>query len=120
MQAAETDTLYSSLFDDGWPNAPHRALRNSTVIQWEADGSPRTGKRSDEGEIIAITSDGKPIARYSDVLTQPGMEGNVEALALYAGQGVGLISDIQSASEVLKRLTDETIQTLTSRELLLL
>ncbi len=119
LQAAETDTFYSSLFDDGWPHAPHRALRNSTVIQWEADGSPRAGKRSGEGETIAVTSGGKPIARYSDVLPQPGMEGNVEALALYAGQGVGLISDIQSASEVLKRLTDETIQTLTSRELLL-
>ena len=28
--AQETDTFYSSLFDVGWPDAPHRTLRNLT------------------------------------------------------------------------------------------
>ena len=40
LHAAETETVYSSLFDGGWPNAPHRTLRNSTLTQWEASGSP--------------------------------------------------------------------------------
>lgn len=119
LHATETDTVYSRLFDEGWPNAPHRALRNSTIMQWEASGFPQTGERPGEGEIIATTADGKPIARYSDVLPQPGMEGDMEALALYAGQSVGLISDIQPAGDVLKRLVDETIQALTHHELLL-
>ncbi len=119
LHASETDTVYSCLFDDGWPNAPHRALRNSTIMQWEASGSPHTGERPGEGETIAARVDGKLIARYSDVLPQPGMEGNAEALALYVGQGVGLISDIQPAGDVLKRLVDETIQALTHHELLL-
>ncbi len=117
LHSTETDTVYSRLFDEGWPNAPHRALRNSSIMQWEASVSPHTGERPGEGEIIATTADGKPIARYSDVFPQPGMEGNVEALALYAGQSVGLISDIQSAGEVLRRLVNETIQALTHREL---
>ncbi|MBI3530369.1 MAG: hypothetical protein HY067_20680 [Betaproteobacteria bacterium] len=31
MAARSTDTVYTTLFDQGWPDAPHRALRNSTV-----------------------------------------------------------------------------------------
>jgi nitronate monooxygenase len=38
VEATETDTVYSSLFDKGWENAPHRTLRNSTVEMWEEAG----------------------------------------------------------------------------------
>ena len=38
LQAAETATTYSSLFDDGWPDAPHRTLHNSTLANWQAKG----------------------------------------------------------------------------------
>lgn len=30
---------------DGWPNAPHRVLRNRTFGMWEAAGCPPAGKR---------------------------------------------------------------------------
>jgi nitronate monooxygenase len=40
LQAAETATTYSCLFDDDWPDAPHRTLHNSTLTNWEANGSP--------------------------------------------------------------------------------
>ena len=44
LQATEDDTVYlEELFDIGWPNAPHRVLRNSTVAAWEAAGRPATG-----------------------------------------------------------------------------
>jgi nitronate monooxygenase len=36
LQATEDDTVYlEELFDIGWPKAPHRVLRNSTVAAWE-------------------------------------------------------------------------------------
>ncbi len=39
--AAETDPQwYPNLYDVGWPDAPHRALRNSTADAWEAAGRP--------------------------------------------------------------------------------
>ena len=37
--ARETDTYYSSLFDIGWPDAPHRTLRNQTIDDWLAAGA---------------------------------------------------------------------------------
>jgi nitronate monooxygenase len=46
LRATEDDTVYlEELFDVGWPKAPHRVLRNSTVTAWEAAGRPATGKR---------------------------------------------------------------------------
>jgi nitronate monooxygenase len=43
IAAAETGPQwYPNLYDVGWPDAPHRALRNSTARAWEAAGRPRT------------------------------------------------------------------------------
>jgi nitronate monooxygenase len=36
IAAAETDAhWYADLYDVGWPDAPHRAIRNSTARAWE-------------------------------------------------------------------------------------
>ncbi len=112
LQACETDTCYSCLFDEGWPEAPHRVLRNSTVIEWETSGFPQSGHRPGEGEMIATAPGGRSMVRYGYALPQPGMEGDVEALALYAGQSVGLVNDVQSAGTLVKALADETAQAL--------
>ncbi len=50
--ADATSTVYSSVFDGGWPDAPHRTLRNSTIEMWEAAGRPPPGERPGEGETI--------------------------------------------------------------------
>jgi nitronate monooxygenase len=109
-EATEDETLYSSLFDVGWENAPHRTLRNSTSENWEAAGSPPKGERPGEGETIAIFPDGRAAIRYSDVIPVAGMTGNLEALALYAGQSAGRISSVQPAGEIVRQLADETAE----------
>ena len=44
MDAAETDAQwYANLYEVGWPDASHRALRNSTSAAWEAAGRPLRG-----------------------------------------------------------------------------
>ena len=44
MDAAETDAQwYANLYEVGWPDASHRALRNSTAEVWEAAGRPHRG-----------------------------------------------------------------------------
>ncbi|MDB5443017.1 MAG: 2-nitropropane dioxygenase, partial [Phenylobacterium sp.] len=43
IEARETETVHTTLFDVGWPDAPHRVLRNATVDAWEAAGRPATG-----------------------------------------------------------------------------
>ena len=62
--ADATSTVYSSVFDVGWPDAPHRTLRNSTLEMWEAAGRPPSGERPGEGETVGTWSDGEPIVRY--------------------------------------------------------
>ncbi len=112
LQAAETETVYSSVFDSGWPNAPHRTPRNSTLTNWEASRSPPSGARPGEGEGIASWTNGMPITRYSAELPGPEVTGEVEAMALYAGQSTGLVSRLQSAHDIVKEMADEAIRTL--------
>lgn len=107
LQGAETDTVYSGLFDVGWPDAPHRTLRNSTIDRWEAAGRPEPGERPGEREPVARFADGRAVERYSDVIPLPGMTGEVEALALYAGQSVGLISAVRPAREIVADVANE-------------
>src|ERR1700733_13382356 len=62
MDAAETDAQwYPDLFYVGWPDAPHRVLRNSTAKAWEAAGRPPAGSRPGEGEVIAHFASGEEI-----------------------------------------------------------
>ncbi len=101
VSAAATDTEYTSLFDGGWPDAPHRALRNSTMEMWEQAGRPPSGSRPREGEVIGAFPDGRPIKRYDVPAPMQGATGEIEAFALYAGQSVGLVRDIKPVAAVM-------------------
>lgn len=107
LAARETDTYYSSVFDGGWPNAPHRVLRNQTIEAWLAAGSPPAGERPGEGEVLARQSDGTEILRYSSVSARRDVEGRIEELSLWSGQSVGLIHEILPAGEIVRRTVAE-------------
>lgn len=112
LAASETDTYYGTLFDGGWPNAPHRALRNSTVEAWEAAGRPGPGSRPNEDESPAFRADGTPIARYASSTPSVGMTGDTEPMPNWAGQGVGLVTRVQPAAEIVREIAEEAEQTL--------
>ena len=81
MDAAETDAQwYADLYDVGWPDAPHRALRNSTAEMWEAAGRPPLGSRPGEGDVIAHFASGESILRYEPAAPMVGTTGDIEAL----------------------------------------
>jgi NAD(P)H-dependent flavin oxidoreductase YrpB (nitropropane dioxygenase family) len=107
FDAVETDTYYGTLFDVGWPEAPHRALRNTTVDAWEAAGSPEPGARPGEGEDVAARADGSAIKRYTSSTPHSSMTGDVETLPNWAGQGVGLVTEAQPAAEIVRELVAE-------------
>ena len=111
-RAVETDTVYSRVFDKGWEDAPHRALRNSTLEAWDRSGRPPRGGRPGEGDVVARFADGGPIERYSDVHPAEGITGELEALALYAGQGVGLLSGVLPAHEIVEGMAEEAVRIL--------
>lgn len=108
LRARETDTVYlDNLFDVRWPNAPHRALRNKTVDAWEAAGRPASGQRPGEGEVIATSRSIGPIVRYQSCTPGADVEGDIDALSLWAGQSVGLVSKVQPAGEIVREIVDE-------------
>lgn len=107
VAARETDTVYTELFDIGWPEAPHRVLRNSTYDRWQAAGGPPAGRRPGEGEVPARQPDGRPLPRYSFDSPLPGASGEIEATCLYAGQSAGLVHDIVPASMLVQRIVKE-------------
>ncbi len=104
MDATETDAQwYPDLYDVGWPDAPHRAIHNSTAEMWEAAGRPPLGSRPEEG-VIAHFASGEEILRYEPAPPMVGTAGAIEALSLWAGQSVALARQPQTAAEIVAEL----------------
>lgn len=107
LAAAETATVHTELFDIGWPDAPHRVLRNATYDAWVAAGRPSAGGRPGEGEAIGRYPDGRPILRYDVESPKANTRGDLDAMCLYAGQGVGLVRDVRPAGDVVRSIAAE-------------
>lgn len=116
IAAKETDTIYNDLFDIGWPNSWMRTLKNSTYEKWIKADSPKPGNRPGEDEIIARLPNGKEIPRYSFMLPGASMQGDLEAMALYAGQNVGLIHEIKSVSDIFDEISKDALKVLSNIE----
>jgi nitronate monooxygenase len=110
-RAVAEDADYTTLFEEGWPEAPHRVLANSTLREWEAAGSPARGSRPGESEPVAW-SGGAPLLRYSDSIPTRSADGDVERLAMYAGQSVGLVSRCEPAATIVETIRRQALETL--------
>lgn len=106
LAAKETDTYYGTLFDVGWPDAPHRSLRNKTVEAWEAAGRPLSGKRPREGVAIAQSPYGD-VVTYQSHTPGAGDTGEIEAVAMWSGQGVNLVRRVQPAGEIVREISEQ-------------
>src|SRR5439155_5312016 len=80
LAAGEADTFYGTLFDRGWPDAPHRTLRNSTVEAWEKAGRPPPGARPGEDDEPASRPDGSRINRYASSTPTAEISADIEPL----------------------------------------
>jgi NAD(P)H-dependent flavin oxidoreductase YrpB (nitropropane dioxygenase family) len=105
LRSSGTDTVLTGLFDVGWPEAPHRVLRNHTFDTWEAAGRPPAGHRPGEHDEIAARA-GHPIVRYSDAQPTCDTDGDIAAMALYTGTGVDHVSALEDAAVITARLLD--------------
>jgi NAD(P)H-dependent flavin oxidoreductase YrpB (nitropropane dioxygenase family) len=107
IAAVETDVQrFANLYSVGWPDSPHRALRNSTSDAWQAAGRPPLAQRPGAGDVIAYFASGEPIVRYEPAPPMAGTTGDIEALSMWAGQSVALARKSQSAAEIVAELTD--------------
>jgi nitronate monooxygenase len=101
LAAEGRDTVLTELFDVGWP-APHRVLRNSTYELWQAAGRPPPGRRPRQDENVA-----EGVPRYAVNMPLSSTGGDVEAMAMYAGQGVGTIDAVEPAAAIVERFASE-------------
>ena len=109
-EASENDTIYAkNLFNVGWENAPHRVIKNSTVRDWLKADKPVSGKRPDEGKTIGKTPKGEDIKLYSQNNPILGTKGQLEKMALYAGQSVGLINKREKSKDIIQNVVKEAI-----------
>jgi NAD(P)H-dependent flavin oxidoreductase YrpB (nitropropane dioxygenase family) len=105
LRAAAADTVLTTAFDGGWPNAPHRVLRNRTYLAWVEAGEPPRDRRPGSDDIIA-TRQGRPIPRYSDAQPTQDTTGDIEAMALYAGTSVSHVNGMASAAAITQTLAE--------------
>ncbi|KAB2035817.1 hypothetical protein ES319_D04G178800v1 [Gossypium barbadense] len=101
------ETEYTDIFGRAlWPGAPQRVLRTPFVCDWKS--LPAHENESNQPVIGRSLIHGMEteIQRFSASDPNPTTTGEIENMALYAGQSVGLIKEILPAGEVVKRLVE--------------
>jgi nitronate monooxygenase len=98
--AAQSDeTVLTDRFSVMWPNAPHRVLR-SCVEAVDAF----------QGDIVGemVMGDQRmPLPRFAVPAPSSNVTGAIEAMALYAGEGVGAVKKRQPAAEIVQEMASE-------------
>ena len=85
-----------------WPAAPHRVLASCVAAAGRSEREP-----VGETTLGGVTF---PVTRWSVVSPNALSTGDIAAMALYAGQGVGAIDRIASAAEVVAELSGQFVQ----------
>jgi NAD(P)H-dependent flavin oxidoreductase YrpB (nitropropane dioxygenase family) len=114
VEAQEGDTVLTTIFGYSWPNAPHRTLRTKFVDEWISD-QPRGNEARPDEPVIGETLIGgqpAPVKRFMGFTPSIETSGDIESMALYAGQGVGLIHRVQPAAEIVREMADDARRSL--------
>lgn len=101
IDAGADDTVLTEAFHINWPRGAKVRVLTNSVTRGER-GDPFTSPRTMIGE-----EEGRPIHLFSTDSPLRSMTGDFEALALYAGQGVGRIHAVLPAAERLQQIIDE-------------
>ena len=106
--ASESDTVRTVLFGNGWPDAPHRTLRTPFVGEW----IPRESEMQDSSRVqpaigrSIVGGSEIPVPRFASLPPNRDATGDIESMALLAGQSVGLVHDIRPASEIVREMVE--------------
>ena len=98
LAAGTEDTVLTTAFAVGWPDAPHRVLA-SAVEAAEALDAETVG-------TLTVAGETHPLPRFSARTPSRDCSGRIGAMPLYAGQGVGDVTSVMGAAEVTRELAD--------------
>ena len=96
IAASSDDTVITTAFGVGWPDAPHRVLRSSLQAAQAATE-----------DVIGTMKMGPmdaPVMRLSPPWPQKDTTGNVAAMSMYAGTSVDAVTKRQPAAEIVAEL----------------
>lgn len=115
LAATEDQTVRTTLFGYGWPNAPHRTLRTPFVERWLPEEKRRSEQRPDEPHIGETIIGGQPmlLRQFMGFPPTPETTGDLESMDFLAGQSVGLVTQIKPAAQVIQELMEDAQQLLT-------
>jgi enoyl-[acyl-carrier protein] reductase II len=104
--AREEDTVRTILFGNGWPDAPHRTLRTPFVNHWIPRESETQGSQPEEPVIGRTSIAGAEISVQRFVSIPPNVHatGDIQSMALLAGQSVGLVHELRPAGEIVREM----------------
>lgn len=117
VDAIAEDTVHTTLFGYGWPNAPVRTLRTAFVDEWLGNTAQGQESRPDEPVVGHTTIAGRemPVLRFMGMPPNASSSGEIEMRSLLAGQGVGLIREIKPAADIVRELVAGTRHILVQR-----
>ncbi|XP_010520906.1 PREDICTED: uncharacterized protein LOC104799917 [Tarenaya hassleriana] len=102
------ETEYTDVFGRArWPGAPHRVLRTPFFKDWRSLPSDETELNQPIIGRSTIHGVEKEIRRLAGTVPNRTTTGDIESMAMYAGQSVGLVKEILPAGEVVKSLVDD-------------
>jgi NAD(P)H-dependent flavin oxidoreductase YrpB (nitropropane dioxygenase family) len=104
IAAGGDDTVLTTAFSAGWPDAPHRVLRRAVEDAGAADAG-----------VVGRVVDGDrswDVPRWGVDPPTRWTEGAITAMAMYAGQGVGSVRDVPAAAAVVEALAGEAARLL--------
>jgi NAD(P)H-dependent flavin oxidoreductase YrpB (nitropropane dioxygenase family) len=106
VAASEDETVNTMLFGGGWPAAPHRALRTPFVETWREHEARGQEQRPDEPVLGETTFAGQriPVPRFASLPPTVQTTGDIDSMALLAGQSAGLVDGIEPAASIVARL----------------
>ena len=96
VAASSADAVYSDVFAAFWPDAPHRVLR-SAIDAVEALDAPTVGAMDIGGQRVEVP-------RAAGAAPVASATGRIDAMALFAGQGVGSVTAIRPAGTIVRDL----------------
>jgi NAD(P)H-dependent flavin oxidoreductase YrpB (nitropropane dioxygenase family) len=101
-------TDYTNVFGRArWPGAPQRVLETPFFVEWKNLPDEETEENQPIIGHSIIHGVHKDVPRFAGTVPNATATGDINSMAMYAGQGVGLITEIIPAGEVVKRLVAE-------------